>query len=794
MVTVSKAANSRIGRLREKMLTMPELCIERAFFWTESYKETESESSIIRRARALEKVLRNISIYIGDDELIVGRTTSKTRGCLLFPEIQWEWFLKEKDALFTREWDKCGPLSEEEKAKMDDFLPYWKGKCTWDKLNAALPESVSRLSCQAFITSTSSMSGVHYGHETVDYEKVLTRGLNGIKEDVNAELEKINYAKIEDFQKYQFLNAVNITLSAASGFAARYADLAQKMSEKENNPQRKAELLKIAEICRRVPADPARTLQEALQSAWFVHMVVRLEGWGPGLSLGRTDQYLYPFYKNDIDEGRITRVEAKELIGLFLVKVNDLAPIQSNVISETLAGFPTMVNMTLGGVDQSGRDAVNELSYLFLEAEEEVCLTAEELSVRVSRHNPDAFLRKACDTARRLREKLKFVSDDTVIQQLLSEGRPEEQARDYVLAGCFTPAVPFRSLDVTAGTLNMPFMLEMALNNGVSRVSGQQLGAKTGDPRFFKSYQEVWDAYVKQVEFALPKAIASRNIDLKLYAEYAKCPFMSSLYTGCIEKGQDIMEGGTLPYAREAQGISGLPNVGDSLAAIKKLVFDDKVITMERLIKALDRNFEGDEEVLHLIEGVPKFGNDDDYVDLIVNDIVVQISRELKKQVGMFGTRPALAVATGTAHLMMGRTCGALPDGRKRGEPFAEGGISPHQGRNVSGPTATLRSVAKLDHLKITGGTVLNMKFNPEVFADESKMKRFIALLRTYCETGGYHVQFNIVSGETLRAAQKHPEQYRDLLVRVATYSARFVELSPTLQNDIIARTEFQDI
>jgi len=790
----TKVKENRITRLRSKMLHMPDICVQRAYWWTKSYQETEGEPEIIRRAKALTRTMKELPIYIDEDELIIGRTTSKERGGMLFPEIQWEYILKEIELFSSRDWDKCGVISDEEKKMVEETFPYWKGKCTWDKFNAALPKDILELHGGVFFIGTSSMSGVHYGHETIDYSRVLTKGLTGIKKEVKDKLATLDISRLEDFKKYQFLHAVDITLDAAASFAERYASLASNMAAKESNMQRKTELEKIATICSQVPQNPASSFYEALQSIWFTHVVLRNEGWGPGLGFGRIDQYLYPFYKKDVTDGVITKKEALELIGLFLIKVNDLAFVASTMNIETLAGFPTMVSMTLGGITPGGKDAVNELSYLLLEAEEAVALNAEEITIRVSNNNSDAFLMKALEVSKKLRGKFKFVSDNTIISLLLNEGRSIEHARDYVLVGCFTPAVPSYSLDITGGMVNAPMMLELALNNGISRPTGKQVGPKTGDPREFNSYQEVWEAFKKQVEFFIPRMVTARNIDTQLYADFAQCPFMSAFFSPCIENGKDIIAGGTAPNIRECFGFSGVPNVGDSLAAVKKVIFDDKLTDMAGLIDSLDKNFEGKDQMLHALMNAPKYGNDIDYVDTIVNDIIALFEKELGKYKGLFGSKPAVAISTGTGHLLMGTQVGATPEGRKAGEPFAEGGISPHQGRNTSGPTATLRSVSKLDHLKIRGGSVLNMKFNPDVFADEKKKTKFMSMLRTYCESGGYHVQFNIVSSETLRDAQKHPENYRDLLVRVATYSAYFVELSPRMQEDIIARTEFQEV
>jgi pyruvate formate-lyase/glycerol dehydratase family glycyl radical enzyme len=793
MVNV-KTKENRISRLRENMLHIPDICIQRAYWWTKSYMETEGEPEVIRRAKALAKILENLPIYIDDDELIVGRSTSKERGGMLFPEIQWEYILKEIELFSSRDWDRCGSISDEEKKMVEDTLPYWKGKCTWDRFNASMPPEIRRIHGGVFFLGTSSMSGVHYGHETIDYSRLLKKGLSGIKKEAQEKLESLDLTKPEDFKKYQFLQAVIITLDAAAAFAKRYADLASHLAAQAINMHRKKELDAIASICRRVPLNPAGSFHEALQSIWFTHIVIRNEGWGPGLGFGRLDQYLYPFYQKDLSDGIITRDTARELASLFLIKVNDLAFISSTVNIETLAGFPTMVSITLGGVTPGGKDAVNELSYLLLEADEQVALNVEEITIRVNSSNSDAFLMKALEVSKKLRGKFKFVSDNTIISLLLNEGRPVEHARDYVLVGCFTPAVPSYSLDVTGGMVNAPMILELALNDGVSRVTGEQVGPATGDPRKFKSYDDVWDAFKRQVEFFVPKMVTARNIDTQLYAEFALCPFMSAFFKPCISNGKDLIAGGTAPNIRECFGFSGVPNIGDSLAAVKKVVFDDKLIDIAGLVKALDDNFKEKDRLLQALSKAPKFGNDIDYVDTIINDVISLLELELGKYKGLFGSKPAVAISTGTGHLLMGTQVGATPEGRKAGEPFAEGGISPHQGRNTSGPTATLRSVSKLDHLKIRGGSVLNMKFNPDVFADEKKKVKFLSMLRTYCESGGYHVQFNIISGETLRDAQKHPENYKDLLVRVATYSAYFVELSPRMQEDIIARTEFEEV
>ena len=794
MVTAIREVSERVGRSREKMLTTPEICIERAWLMTESYKETEGQPVIIRRAKALQKILKEMTICIDDGELIVGTVTSKMRGAPILPEIQWEWLLEEMETLSTRDLDRYAPLTEEEKSKMKEFLPYWKGKAIYDRWRAMIPESELNLDHKIQTTGGYCENGHHPAHVAVNYEKVLIKGLNGVKKQVDEELGKLDLAEIEDFEKYQFLRAVNITLEAAISFAKRYAELARSLAGKETNSRRKAELERIAEMCDWVPANPARSFYEALQSIWLIWITLMIEGFGAGMTFGRADQYLYPFYNKDIEEGRLTKEEARELIALLYIKMNGVVSIESSLWAKYGSGFPIMLGVTLGGITKDGKDAVNELSYLFLDTDKDLGLTQEDLVIRVHSNTPDAFVIKACEVAKALTGKLKFVSDETTIQGLLAEGKPIEYARDYVSTGCHTAMVPGYSHDIGGVSFNIPLMVELALNNGASRLTGEQIGPKTGDPRKFKSYEEVWDAYTKQLDALISVVCLYKNVEQQLYAELAPYPFQSALFNGCIEKGLDINNGGTAPYMTHLTAFTGMPNVGDSLAAMKKAVFEDKKITMEQLVDALDKNFEGEEQILHILRSAPKFGNDDDYVDSIMNEVNRHAADTVTKHKIFLGAKNVTSAQGMTANMPLGQVVGALPDGRKAGEPLSEGGISPYQGRNVSGPTATMRSVAKLDHVKMSHGSVLNMRFSPDALKNEQKMRKFASMIRTFLETGGSLVQFNIVSADTLRAAQRHPEKYRDLIVRVATYSAYFVELYKESQDDIIARTEFQEV
>lgn len=790
MVTTEK----RIDRLRREAHRKPELCVERAVIITTSYRQTEGQPEIIRRAKALEKLLTKMTIRIEKDELLVGNATSKRVAGPMLPEVTWKWYMEELETLDAREKDSFQPMSEKDKALAREALAYWKGKSIHDRWISVLPGEYTQIKDKSWAPGGANpLMGIHLAHCCPGFDVVTRDGLGNILANIDSAQTKLDLTKIDDFNRSVFLDAARITVNAVIAFSHRYALLAREMATHEENPQRKQELETIANNCEWVPAKPARNFREAMQSMWFTYIATMLEGWGPGLGFGRLDHYLYPFYKHDVENGTITREEARELIAMLYIKINEMVMPFSGKATTQGNGQLTLSGITLGGIDKNSRDAVNDLSFLFLEAEEDVHLQ-EDLTVRVHNSTPETFLMKACDIARKMKGKIKFVSDETIIKQLLKDGKPITSARDYAVTGCFIRTVPGFSFDPGGDFINLPMMLELALNNGKSRLTGEQLGPQTGDPRKFQSYEEVWNAYCQQVAYLVRNVVIANNLNRQLFAQYAPTPLQSSLFKGCIEKGLDVTQGGTNPYSTLGLWITGIPNVGDSLAALKKLVFDDKVITMQQMVDALDKNFEGEGKILHLIKTTPKFGNDIDYVDSIVNEVLVNVSDEFSKYEGFGGLRYTVAGGSVIANLPLGKATGALPDGRLAGLPLSEGGISPYQGRNISGPTATMKSVAKLDLIKASGGNVLNMRFSPDSLSNESKLKKFALMIRNFCETGGDLVQFNIIDTATLLDAQKHPENYRDLLVRVATYSAYFVDLPIEQQNDIIARIEFGKI
>lgn len=785
------ALTQRAQRLRDRMVTTPAICVERAKYMTESYQQTEGESDVCRRAKAVAHILRNMTIRIDPEELFVGNFTSKVRGGAVIPELKAQWLLDEFETLSTRPFDRYEPLSREETDILKQVLPYWKGRAAFDCWKEMVPEEYQRLNHIMVATGGYTENGHHWAHTAVDYEKMLRLGSRGIIAEAEERIRALRFEDPADVGRRQFWQACILIHQGLIDFAQRYAVYAEQLATEEKEPQRRAELERIAAACRKVPAGPADTFFEAVQSCWLLYVAVMIEGWGAGTTLGRADQYLYPYYRRDVDKGLLSEEEARELLSLIFIKMNGAMNLQSYVVADGKGGHPIMQSLCVGGVTPDGRDAVNELSYLLLDAEGDVGLGAEDVMVRINRLNPDSYVRKALETAKKLGGKLKFVSDNTSIQSMLYLGVPLERARDYITTGCHNPTVPHYSRNTGAGALNTGLALELALNNGRGRILTEQLGPETGDPRSFTSFEQVLEAFETQLKAGLRLQMVNKHADSQAIAKYP-CVLLSSLYDPCMERGVDDYNGGTAPHITFALGMIGIPNVGDALTAVKKVVFEDKQATMSELIDALDHNFEGHELLLRQLEKAPKFGNDDDYVDLLCKRILSDAGDFAAQYHTTHGAKFATACYAMTTNVMFGRIIGALPDGRKAGLPLSEGGISPYQGRNTSGATATMNSVAKLDQVKLALGSILNMRISNEAVKNAEKMTYMVSLLRTFCELGGNLVQFNFASSEVLRDAQKHPEQYRDLLVRVATYSAFFVELGEETQNDIIDRNELE--
>lgn len=778
----------RAQRLRDRMVTQPAVCTQRAVYFTQSWRETEGYPASIRRGRALRHLLEHMSIAIEPGELIVGRHTGKVRGGALMPELSCAWILDEMDCLSTRACDPYLDMSEAEKQQMRDCVAYWRGKSLRDQMERMVPEELKPYDHVAVSSMGFSENGHYPAHVAIDYALLLRLGLQGMTRRVEAQQAGLDYAAPEDLHKGHMLRAILDCYAGVTALAGRYADLAQEQAGAEADPVRRAELLEIARICRKVPWQGADTFREALQSCWFLYVCLMLEGWGAGMSLGRMDQYLYPYYLRDRARGILSDDQARELLSLILIKMNAVVNPQDHIVAAMMSGSPSMQGVTIGGCTRDGADAVNELTYLILDAEHAVGLTTEDIVVRVHEKNPRDYLVKACEVARDLGGKLKFVSDAQTVAALTWTGIPEADANDYISTGCHNPTIPAKTHDIGGSSFNFPLILELTLNRGVCRATGARLGLDLGAPASFSSFQDLLDALETQFEYVMKRLFYFKNADLMLY-EQLPCPLLSSFYEGCMEQGRDIQEYGV--RTTHTSAFVGAPNVGDSLAAIKKTIYEDRSLTWPRLLALLDRDLEGDPQALALLRRAPKFGNNDPYVDGLLRDVLARACDFLHTHTAHAGVRTTAACLAMTINVPFGRVTGALPDGRKAGAPLSEGGISPHQGRNVSGVSSTMASVAALDQTRLSHGSILNLRISRQAVAGGDSLAKLADALAVFCRTGGDLVQFNFVDSATLRDAQAHPERYRDLLVRVATYSAYFVELSRELQDDIIARYEF---
>ena len=777
--------NTRIRKLRSAMMVKPSVCVERAKLITESYRQTEGEPAAVRRGKAFAHLLENMTVRIYPDELIVGRPTSKVRGGSISPELQCDWILNELDILSTREIDPFEPLTDEEKDVLREVVPYWQDR----SLRACWNREISPEAKQYddLIIGGGAYCGNNQfpGHSSPDYGQILRYGTSGLSEIVRERLQK----DCTPEQRSE-LEGMLLCLEALGKLGLRYAAEAERLAAEETDPARRGELREIAEVCRAVPLHPAEDFRQAVQSVWFAYYCVMLENWGTGNTFLRVDQYLYPYYLRSREKG-VPDSELYEYAASLLINCNSDCVVYSEARSHGFAGNNSGCSFTLGGLRPDGSCAVNELSYLFLEAERNVNMGSDDLVIRIGKDTPDEFVLTACDVARDVGGKLKFLGDETTIRNLMLDGASREQANDYALAGCTSPILAGQSYDIPGGIISLPGIFELVLNNGVHRLTGLPLGLQTGDFASFTSYEQIWDAFCAQVRHVIPFCHEIKNLDKEMFSRYMPSPLQSAFLPPCVERGVDVIDGGTRPFYWFAMSLAGAPNVGNALAAIRKWVFEKKAVTLAQIKAACDANFEGYEDLRSLLLRAPKFGNDDPYVDVIVNDVLSFVSDTVAETPGFRGAISTVAAAAVTANIGLGMVCGATPDGRLAGEPISEGGISPSQGSNNSGATSSMMSVARLDHTKLRHGEVLNLRMNPSAVSTDEKLRKFESMIRTYVDMGGFLVQFNIVSTETLKDAQLHPENHRDLIVRVATYAAYFIELGPEMQNDIIRRMEF---
>jgi formate C-acetyltransferase len=782
---------SRTERLREQMINfIPRLCPERIRIYTRVFKETETEVMIIRRAKALAKVLEEMTIYILDDELIVGNQASTPVSAPIFPETEGVYAKKTIDYIETRAQDPF-LVSKAAKKEIQELLNYWQGKVLEEHVISQLFEEARNLvNREAKVINPEIHLRGGIGHFIPEYRKILSIGFQGIIDEVSEKLKKLEYSNPEDIDKINFYKAVQIVSKGICRFAERFSELAAKMSEKAENKGKAKDLKEISKICNRVPRYSARNFHEALQSIWFQQVVIQIESNGLGVSPGRIDQLLWPYYVKEKELCKFNKPRLQEIIDSYWIKIEEIKRLYDDDCARYFAGYTTELNNSIGGVTRDGQDATNELSYMFLDAEKRIGLAHPNITVRLHKDTPEEFLIKTLEVVRLGRGKPQFANDESSIPSMLNRGVSLEDARDYGFVGCVEPGAQGSYYGWSNGSMfNLGKCLELALNNGVCMLSGEKIGPSTGNPEDFKNLEEVISAYKQQVAYFVKKMVEILNVIDICHRNLCPIPYASILVNDCLEKGIEASAGGARYSFTGVQGV-GVSDVADSLSVIQTLVFEQNQMTMGELLKIVKENFEGHEAFRKsLFEKIPRYGNDDDRVDLIAREVARIYCKEVEKYHNPRGGQFHPGLYPVSAHVPMGHSVSALPSGKKSRAPLADG-LSPTHGSDRNGPTAIIKSVAKIDHILASNGTLLNQKFLPSSVQTERDLYKWAHLIKTFFDLKGNHVQFNIIDTATLRSAQKNPEQYRSLVVRVAGYSAFFVQLDKEIQNDIIERTE----
>ncbi len=782
--------NRRIQELREESVTTPAtLSIERALITTRFYKENNGKYSIpMMRTLNFLEICEKKTIYIGKNELIVGERGEKPKAVSTFPELTCH-TVEDLNVLNTRDQQRYTISQEDIETYRKEVIPYWQGRTQRERIFNFVPDEW-RAAYEAGLF-TEFMEQRAPGHTCLD-GKVYKKGMLDFKMEIKEEIAKLDYFNDpEATDKEEQLKAMAVSCDAIIRLAERYAEKAEEMAKEEKDPKRKKELLQIAQVCRRVPAHKPTNFREAIQMYWFMHLgvIIELNGWD-AFNPGHFDQHLIPFYKNDLAKGTLTRDDAKELLSCFWIKVNNHpAPPKVGVTASESGTYNDFTNINIGGVKPDGSDAVNEVSYLMLEIIEELHILQPGNSVHISSRTPDKFLHAAIKVIRQGHGYPSVFNPDIYIQEMLRSGKSILDAREGGCSGCIEVGAFGKEAFLLTGYLNVPKILEVTLNNGVNPVTGKKVSIETGDPRNFKSFEELYDAFHTQLKYIIDLKIWINNYIDRMFAKYAPATFLSVIIDDCIKKGKDYYNGGPRYNTTYIQ-CTGLGTITDSLSVLKKHVFEDKSITMETLLHAISVNFEG-EEVLRqrILNNTPFFGNDDDYAD----DIAVRVYEDLFKLIdgrpnGKEGGKYHLNMLSTTCHNYFGNIMGATPNGRLAGKAISDG-TSPSHGADTNGPTAVIRSLGKLDQVK-SGGTLLNMRFLPSLLKRDEDVVKLGKLIRTYFSLGGHHVQFNIVDTATLLAARENPDDYRDLLVRVAGYSDYFNDIAENLKQEIIDRTE----
>lgn len=784
-----RGMNDRIKRLRKLSVeTQPRLYIERAVLETETYRQYEGKVSIPElRALTLKAVFSRKKLYIGDGELIVGEKGDYPQAAPTFPELCCH-TLEDMRNMNDRSVVNFTVTKEDLRIQEEQIIPYWEERSMRRKILESMTEEWKEAYAAGVFTEFMEQRGP--GH-TVGSVKLYEKGYLDYQEDIREALSKLDYqSDPEAVNKRDQLNAMNIACDAIMILGKRYGELARQMAGECTDPQRRAELLQIAANCDVVPAHKPETFYQAIQTYWFTHLAVttELNPWD-AYSPGHFDQHLGPFYERDVEAGILTRDKALELMECLWIKFyNQPAPPKVGVTLKESSTYTDFANINTGGVTPEGEDGVNEVSYIILDCMDELQLVQPNSNVQISRKNPRRFLKRACEIARKGWGQPAFYNTEAIIQELMNAGKTLEDARRGGCSGCVETGAFGNEAYILQGYFNLPKVFELTLFDGMDPMTGKQLGPKTGRAEDFADFDQLWEAYTKQIDYFLDIKVRGSNVIESLYAKYMPVPFLSILTNDCIVRGRDYNAGGARYNTSVIQGV-GTGTIADCLAAVKYNVYDHANFTMQELLSAMKDNFKGHERILNLVRSrTPKYGNDDDYADNLMKKIFNYFLDSVTGRPNMRGGTYRVDMLPTTCHVYFGDVMIASPNGRLAHKPVSEG-ISPEKGADINGPTAVIKSCAKMDHLK-TGGTLLNQKFTPAVVAGEQGLNHMADLIRTYFDMDGHHIQFNVVGRDTLLAAQKNPEEYRDLIVRVAGYSDYFRNLDKPLQDEIIERTE----
>lgn len=781
--------NDRVKRLREKSIkAVPELSMERAKLVTEAYKKYEGLVSIpVLRALTFKYLMENKIICINDDELIVGERGPAPKATPTFPELCCH-TMEDFQVINDREKTSFNVTPEMREIQRDEIIPYWKDRAIRTKIfNEMTNEWKDSYEAGIF---TEFMEQRAPGHTVAD-GKIYKKGFADFKEDINEELSKLDFMNDpKAYDKQEELKAMSICCDGIMILAERYAEKATELALEEKNIERKSELKKIAEVCSHVPAHAPRNFWEAIQTYWFVHVsvITELNTWD-SFNPGRLDQHLYPFYKRDIEDGTLTEDKAYELLECFWIKFNNQpAPPKVGITLAESATYTDFANINLGGLKDDGSDGVNDVTYMILNVIDDMTLLQPSTNIQLSKKNPDKFLKRALKIVRKGWGQPSIFNADSVIEEMIRTGKSIEDARCGGTSGCVETGCFGKEAYILTGYMNLVKILEITMHNGLDIRTGKKIGIETGDPKNFKSFEELMDAFKKQLHYFIDIKIKGNNVIEKLYANLMPCPFLSITVSDCISNGQDYNAGGARYNTRYIQGV-GIGTITDSLSSIKYHVFDNKELTMDMMIEIIDKNYEGYEDYRQkFLNNTPKYGNDNDYADNIMKEVFNMYYNEVNGRPTAAGGTYRIDMLPTTCHVYFGSVIGATPDGRLAYQPLSEG-ISPVQGADKFGPTAALKSAAKMDHLR-TGGTLLNQKFTPKLLEGDEGIDNLAHLIRGYFKLDGHHIQFNVVSAATLREAQRDPEKYKNLIVRVAGYSDYFCDLNKDLQDEIISRTE----